>query len=189
MPGYHGILPGLIIEICEIQLFWISDRIRVPAMKAILSCVLMFSILTFTSGCPSGTKDQVTTTVTPVVNGVISCVKAEQASLAKNISVLQIGMDVAMALMANKDKLSGAVDDLIAKYKPTLGDAAESVIACSVLAFKNGSAPVVVADSGSAAGSGSAGSGSDAPKLKVSKPTPGPDLDALIAQRNWKFQN
>jgi len=163
-------------------------------MKAILSCVLVFSIVALSSGCPSKTKESVTTTVTPVVNGVIVCLKAEEASLAKNVSVLQVGMDVVMAFMAHKDKLSAAVDELIAKYKPTLGDAAESVIACSVLAFKNGSAAPVVADtgSGSAAGSGSAGSGSgsDAPKLMASKPAmSGMDLDALITQRNWKFQN
>lgn len=162
-------------------------------MKKLIPLVA-FALISFVSGCPkNNTPNPQPPVYQPIVDGAIACLNAEKAALQKDISVIQVAMDVAAALYkaATTKDFSGAVNDLIAKYKPIAGDAAESIIACAVQkAFGDQPAPAPVGSggSGSDTGSGSAaGSG-----MMAKAPMPADKkamLDAVIAEHGWKFKN
>jgi hypothetical protein len=177
-------------------------------MKKILPALMLFAFLVPNAGCPTSAKQK----VEPIVNGVIACAKAEEAVIGKQISVLQVGLDVGQALLtavlmgASLDSASAAVDGLIAKYKPLLGPDAETLVACAVYAVENGGAQPPAAGSGSGSavvvaegsGSGSAGAGSGsaaaapmsgamAMALKAAPDTSKKLAADVIGKHGWKF--
>jgi len=174
-------------------------------MKKILPVLIAFAFLAPSAGCPK-TTDPVVQKVEPIVNGVIDCAKAEVATVGKQISVMQVGLDVAGAILSvvlSGGDVNAAVDGLIAKYKPTLGADAEALVACAVYAVENGGAMPPAAGSGSgsavvvaegSAGSGS-GSGSAAPMsggaMAMAMKSAGDKEKAVaadvIAKHGWKF--
>jgi len=165
----------------------------VAAMKKLVTLVA-FVMISFNAGCPKNPDSPTPAppVYQPIVDGVITCLNAEKAALAKDVSVMQVALDVAAALYkaASTKDFSGAVNDLIAKYKPIAGDAAESIVACAVeKAFGDQPAPAPAGSgsdtvSGSAAGSGS-GMMAKAPMPADKKAM----LDAVVAEHGWKFKN
>lgn len=164
-------------------------------MKKLLP-VIAFALISLTSGCPKSgdTPAPAPPVYQPIIDGAIACLNAEKAALAKDVSVMQVALDVASALYkaATTKDFSGAVNDLIAKYKPIAGDAAESIVACAVQKAFGGEVPVP-AGSGSDTGSGSAAAGSGSGMMATVKAPMAADkkamLDAVIAEHNWKFKN
>jgi len=173
-------------------------------MKKILSILVVFAFLVPSAGCPKSTEP-VVQKVEPIVNGVIDCAKAEAASVGKQVSVIQVGLDVAGAILmavTNGGDINAAVDSLIAKYKPMLGDHAEALVACAVYAVENGGAQPPATGSGSGSGSAvvvaeGSGSGSAAPTttsggamammLKSAGDKEKAAASDVIAKHGWKF--
>jgi TPP-dependent indolepyruvate ferredoxin oxidoreductase alpha subunit len=90
----------------------------------VFACVLALS-------CSSLGKE-----LRPIENGVISCLKAEKVTLEKQVSIVQIAVDAVSALaVAIAGDPSAAIDQVIAKYSPVLGQAAEATVACTVAAI------------------------------------------------------
>ena len=163
-------------------------------MKKILPLVA-FALIAFSSGCPKNNTPTPTPPVyQPIVDGAIACLNAEKAALAKDVSVIQVAMDVAMALYkaATTKDFSGAVNDLIAKYKPIAGDAAESIVACAVQKAFGGDVPVPAGSGGSGSDTGS-GSAAGSGMMATAKAPMAADkkamLDAVIAEHGWKYKN
>jgi len=78
--------------------------------------------------------------VKPTINGVIDCLKVEKSNIEKELDIVSVVMDVAVAIfdtIRNGGDPSNAIDTLIAKYTPKLGDNAENTIACIVKAYKD----------------------------------------------------
>lgn len=146
-----------------------------------ISVLLVLATVFAVSGC---IKNGAPSPVTPVVNGVIDCLKTQKAALQKNVPVLQVAMDVVSAVIdavTTKD-LSDAVKKLVAKYAPVAGDTTDSLIACSVQKAED--AILAWTGAGSNAGSGTA----DKMMLKAA-PDKKAMVDAVIAEHGWKFAN
>ena len=93
--------------------------------------------------------------VTPIENGVIDCVKAEEAAVGKQVTITQVVESVVEAIVetvASGGDPSPAIDSLIAQYGPTLGSDAQALVACAVKQFATlPIAQVQVTQTGSAA--------------------------------------